>query len=101
LYPFCDEKIVQFSKAVKKVVVVEELDPFIEDHIKQLGIKKRSLNIPRSGRANWVRSVNEVVVGKPKKLKTVRSRPSAAVVCGLPALGQFFGLEKTWSVCGR
>ncbi len=38
-YPFCDDKIKEFAKTVKKVVVMEELDPFIESHIASLGIK--------------------------------------------------------------
>jgi indolepyruvate ferredoxin oxidoreductase, alpha subunit len=41
-YPFCDKKILEFAKSVKDVVVVEELDPIIEEHIKTLGIKFRS-----------------------------------------------------------
>ncbi|MHC4291067.1 MAG: thiamine pyrophosphate-dependent enzyme, partial [Planctomycetota bacterium] len=40
LYPFCDKKISEFAKSVKKLVVVEELDPFLEEHIKTLGIRK-------------------------------------------------------------
>jgi indolepyruvate ferredoxin oxidoreductase alpha subunit len=39
IYPFCDEKIRAFAKTVKKLVVVEELDPFIEQHVKSLGVK--------------------------------------------------------------
>ena len=46
LYPFCDEKIKAFSKSVKKLVVVEELDPFLEEHIKALGIKKAKFKHP-------------------------------------------------------
>ncbi len=38
-YPFCDEKIKAFAKSVKKLYVIEELDPFLEEHIKTLGIK--------------------------------------------------------------
>lgn len=37
-YPFCDTKIKEFSKTVKELFVVEELDPFIEEHVKTLGI---------------------------------------------------------------
>ena len=38
-YPFCDDKIREFAKTVKKVVVMEELDPYLETHIATLGIK--------------------------------------------------------------
>ena len=34
IYPFCDKKIVKFAKIVKELVLVEELDPFIEEHLK-------------------------------------------------------------------
>ncbi len=39
VYPFCDDKIRKFAKSVKKIYVVEELDPFLEEHVKTLGIK--------------------------------------------------------------
>ncbi|HEX7511230.1 MAG TPA: thiamine pyrophosphate-dependent enzyme, partial [Chitinivibrionales bacterium] len=42
IYPFCDETIVRFAKLVKELVVVEELDPILEEHIKTLGIKFRA-----------------------------------------------------------
>jgi len=38
-YPFCDDKIRAFAKTVKKLCVVEELDPFLEEHVKSLGLK--------------------------------------------------------------
>ena len=41
-YPFCDEKIRAFAAQVQKLVVVEELDPFIETHLKALGLKLRA-----------------------------------------------------------
>jgi indolepyruvate ferredoxin oxidoreductase alpha subunit len=41
-YPFCDKKISAFAKSVKELIVVEELDPIIEEHVKSLGIKFRS-----------------------------------------------------------
>jgi indolepyruvate ferredoxin oxidoreductase alpha subunit len=39
LYPFCDKKIATFAKMVKQVMVIEELDPFVEMHVHSLGIK--------------------------------------------------------------
>jgi len=43
-YPFCDKKIAHFARSVKDLVVVEELDPIIEEHVKMLGIKARAKN---------------------------------------------------------
>jgi indolepyruvate ferredoxin oxidoreductase alpha subunit len=41
-YPFCDDKIRAFAQSVKELVIIEELDPFIEEHIKTLGINFKS-----------------------------------------------------------
>lgn len=38
-YPFPDGLIKQFASRVKEVVVLEELEPFIEEHVRSLGIK--------------------------------------------------------------
>jgi indolepyruvate ferredoxin oxidoreductase alpha subunit len=37
-YPFPDEKVREFASRVKELWVVEELDPFIEEQVKALGI---------------------------------------------------------------
>lgn len=37
-YPLPDEKIKEFAEKVKELWVVEELDPFLEDQVKALGI---------------------------------------------------------------
>ncbi|MCL2664453.1 MAG: indolepyruvate ferredoxin oxidoreductase subunit alpha [Defluviitaleaceae bacterium] len=39
IYPMPDRMICEFASKVKKLIVVEELDPFIENHVKSLGIK--------------------------------------------------------------
>ncbi|MCL2221663.1 MAG: indolepyruvate ferredoxin oxidoreductase subunit alpha [Oscillospiraceae bacterium] len=38
VHPLPEDLIIDFSKKVKRLVVVEELDPFIEDHCKKLGL---------------------------------------------------------------
>lgn len=38
-WPLPEKKIKEFAKSVKKLIVIEELDPFIEDSIKAMGIK--------------------------------------------------------------
>jgi len=40
-YPFPDEKVREFASRVKELWVVEELDPFIEEQVKALGITCR------------------------------------------------------------
>ena len=39
VYPLPEKLIRDFSSKVKKIYVVEELDPFLEDQIKAMGIK--------------------------------------------------------------
>ncbi|MBC7190652.1 indolepyruvate ferredoxin oxidoreductase subunit alpha [Candidatus Aerophobetes bacterium] len=38
-YPFPDRLIMDFSSRCEKVIIMEELDGFIEEHVKSLGIK--------------------------------------------------------------
>ncbi len=38
IWPMPEKKIVDFAKSVEKLYVVEELDGFIEDHVRNLGI---------------------------------------------------------------
>ena len=39
VYPLPEKKILDFASKVDQVIVLEELDPIIEDHCKKLGIK--------------------------------------------------------------
>ena len=39
IYPLPEKKILDFASKVDQVIVLEELDPIIEDHCKKLGIK--------------------------------------------------------------
>jgi len=73
VYPFPDEMIRVFSEKVKKLVVIEELEPFIEDHIKTLGIKA-SFKDP-SWRVGELRpeDIPTIVEGKPR---TGRPKPA-------------------------
>ena len=49
-FPFPDELIREFAATVDKVVVIEEADPILEEHIKSLGIPCDGKNIvPRCG----------------------------------------------------
>jgi indolepyruvate ferredoxin oxidoreductase alpha subunit len=38
-WPLPEKKIREFAKSVKRLAVIEELDPFIEDQIKAMGVK--------------------------------------------------------------
>lgn len=95
LYPFCDEKIRHFADAVRKVVVIEELDPFIEDHIKQLGIKKIKFKHPsfRTGELG-PEVIDDVVDGKPKSQKPPLPARPPRLCPGCPHWASFSVLKK-------
>jgi indolepyruvate ferredoxin oxidoreductase alpha subunit len=95
LYPFCDDKIRHFAAAVKKVVVVEELDPFIEDHVKQLGIKKIKFKHPsfRLGELG-PEMIEDVVSGRPKSPKPPLPVRPPRLCPGCPHWASFSVLKK-------
>ncbi len=97
LNPLAIGRIKKFAKKVKKLYVVEELEPFIEDQLKAAGIKVRGKDIiPVFGELN-PDIVSEAF--KPKhKIKDIEetnipSRPP--VLCpGCPHRGVFYALSK-------
>jgi len=38
-FPFPDKKVIEFCRKIKKVFVIEELEPFLEEHVRALGLK--------------------------------------------------------------
>ena len=52
-YPLPEKLIREFTYKVDRILVVEELDPFLEDHLKAMGIKVEGKQyIPRTGELN-------------------------------------------------
>lgn len=94
LYPFCDKKISEFAKSVKKLVVVEELDPFLEEHIKALGIRKAKFKNPSFRTGELTPEVMEDVADG--KVKNVTPRPGRAprLCAGCPHWATFSVLKK-------
>ena len=45
VYPFADNLICDFASKYERVIVIEELDPFIEEHCKALGLKVEGKNL--------------------------------------------------------
>jgi indolepyruvate ferredoxin oxidoreductase alpha subunit len=66
-YPFPSDKIKNFAKQVKELFVVEELEPFIEEELKILGVKCKAKKA--SFRIGELRPelIEDVVNGKEKK----------------------------------
>ncbi|MCL2799831.1 MAG: indolepyruvate ferredoxin oxidoreductase subunit alpha [Endomicrobia bacterium] len=92
-YPFPDEKIKKFAKEVKDLYVIEELEPFIEEHVKQLGIPVKAKDISyRIGELNPT-LVKEIIENKKKIEKPSTARKP--VLCpGCPHRAVFYALKK-------
>ncbi len=81
-YPFCDDKIRAFAKTVRKLFVVEELDPFLEEHIKSLGVKFSAKDPSfRLGELS-PELMPEIVAGRVKReKKTAKRKPRLCPGC--------------------
>lgn len=95
--PLPEKLIKDFAAKVDKVVVLEELDPIIENHCKQLGIKvsgKDTFPICGEFSQNLVRECLGVEVPKHMSIdENVPARPP--VMCaGCPHRGIFYILKK-------
>ena len=94
--PLPDELIKNFSKKVKKLFVVEELDPIIENHVKSLGIAVESSNLPRIDEfsQNIIRNAFNKKIPENISLEVeIPNRPP--VMCaGCPHRGLFYTLKK-------
>jgi indolepyruvate ferredoxin oxidoreductase alpha subunit len=96
-YPFPDDLILAFADSVGEVAVVEELDPFMENHLRALGVRVRSRHpsyrIGELGPA----LIGDLLEGKPKDLARSRVRkPVLCPGCGHRAL--FAALKKAKAI---
>lgn len=81
-YPFCDERIKEFAKGVKKLYVIEELDPFLEEHIKSLGIKAQAKDPSFMIGELTPDLIPDVVAGKVKvEKKSAKRKPRLCPGC--------------------
>lgn len=97
VYPLPEKLIKDFASKVDKLVVLEELDPIIENHCKQLGldvIGKDTFPICGEFSQNLVRDCMNVDFPKGEKLECdIPGRPP--VMCaGCPHRGVFYTLKK-------
>ncbi len=95
--PLPVEKIKNFAKTVDKVVVIEELDPIIENHCRTIGIEVEGKEL-FSIMGEFSQSVVAKALGEPEKdtyapLENLPVRPP--VMCaGCPHRGLFYTLSK-------
>jgi indolepyruvate ferredoxin oxidoreductase alpha subunit len=97
VYPLPEDKIRDFASKVDKLVVIEELDPFFEEHIKSMGIKTSGKDVlPLMGEysANLIREkfLNKCKINSESN-NELPVRPP--VMCpGCPHRGVFYILKK-------
>ena len=92
-YPFCDDKIKAFAKTVKKLFVVEELDPFLEEHVRTLGVKFTAKDPSFRIGELTPESMPQIVAGRAKREKKVAKRPPR-LCAGCPHWASFAALKK-------
>lgn len=86
------EKIKEFAGKVKRVVILEELDPIIEEQVKAAGIEVEGKNIvPEIGELNVTR-IREILFGeKTEQVETEKIPMRPPVLCpGCPHRGFFY-----------
>lgn len=102
-YPFPDELIKEFAAGVEELLVVEELDPFIEEHLKVMGIACHGRDVvPGIGELSptALMASRAKLEGRPFELpqpvpesKDLPTRPP--VLCsGCPHRGIFYSLAQ-------
>ena len=97
IYPLPEKLILDFAASVDEVIVLEELDPFIEEHCKQLGIKVKGKDtFPICGEfsQNLVRKCMGMEVPESLHIDD-KIPPRPPVMCaGCPHRGVFYTLKK-------
>ncbi len=95
--PLPDKLILDLASKVKELAVVEELDPFIEEHCKALGLKVRGKDIlPITG--EFSRNIVAEAFGQDVHKGTALDEPlpvrPPAMCSGCPHRGLFYILKK-------
>ena len=99
-YPLPEKLIREFASKVDRILVVEELDPFLEEHIKAMGIKVDGKNlIPRVGELNTDiieaagRKLGLISTPLPEALVNTELAKRPPLLCpGCPHSGLFYVL---------
>lgn len=105
VYPVPDKLIAEFAACVDKLYVIEELEPFLENQIKKLGIKVTGKELlPVTGEYSVALLRDKVFGILPEKAHDINSQSPARppVMCpGCPHRGMFHVLKKLrLNVCG-
>ena len=97
VYPLSQELIIDFAKTVEEIYVIEELDPFIEEFVKSLGISVKGKEVFSLLGEYSQTLIKKVVLGeKVENISTDKVLPKRPpVMCaGCPHRGTFYTLKK-------
>ena len=98
VWPLPDDKLRQFVQAHEKVYVIEQLDPFIEEHVRGLGLNVFGKELFTLQGEYTARMIGEAVLGKeaPGPIRSDVAAPvRPPVMCaGCPHRGTFYVLKK-------
>ncbi|MBQ8945201.1 MAG: indolepyruvate ferredoxin oxidoreductase subunit alpha [Lachnospiraceae bacterium] len=96
VYPLPDDLIRDFASKVDRLVVVEELDPFIEEHCRSMGLEVSGKDLlPICGEFSQTMIAKALGVEVPEGLKLDENIPvRPPVMCsGCPHRGLFYSLK--------
>jgi len=96
-WPLPEQKIRDFAASVEELYIVEELDPFLETHIKAMGIACHGKDcIPNMGELNTAIVREAIDPGSTKKIfAPIELPPRPPNMCaGCPHRGIFFNLSR-------
>ena len=97
IYPLPEQLILDFASKVDKLVIVEELDPIIENHCRQLGLEVSGKDLfPMEGEIsqNMVAQKLGVSLNETKKLDEALPARPPVMCAGCPHRGLFYTLSK-------
>jgi indolepyruvate ferredoxin oxidoreductase alpha subunit len=97
IWPMPDELIRKFAESVERLVIVEELDPFIEEHCRALGLEVEGKSLfPMEGEISQDLVAERLGYPVPKGIEHVDEIPARPpVMCaGCPHRGLFYTLAK-------
>ncbi len=96
VYPFPDRLIREFASTVDRLYVVEELEPFIEEHVKSMGIETASDNLFSIQGELSGNTIYSKITGKQPNVKSAANVPGRPpVLCpGCPHRGVYYMIKK-------
>jgi indolepyruvate ferredoxin oxidoreductase alpha subunit len=95
VYPIAIESVKDFAKKVKRLVVIEELEPFFENQLKANGIACEGKNLFSKQGEITVAMIREKLLGEKLNIEKLDLPVRPPVMCaGCPHRGVFYVLNK-------